>query len=413
MLSLLRESNFCRYWLGVNLSYFGSSLTAFALPLIIYQRTGSPFQTSLALVVHLGPMVVLGLLVGALADRLDRRRIMVVANVVAGLAMLSVPVIDRVVGGGVSHIYAAVLIKSTAAVWEEAAAFGALTALVPRAKLVEANSALATATTTLAVMSPAVGGFLVSVWGIVPLFLLDALSFFVVAVLLLTIRRSFSSGTAPAERRQPLAGLPASIAEGLRYLAGHRLIRTLTFAGTGNALSGGVASGLLVVFAIQELGLRTDDPRIGTLFGAGALGTLLASLLLPPATKRLGAGQVTVYALTAAPALLFLFAGLRTFASAAIVYALWRVAFSAVSINGIAIRQQLVPDELQSRVNTAARLLTLGAMPVGSLLGGAVATVLPASATIALFALGVAASAVLAWSAGLAQYRRPPAASEA
>lgn len=403
MQAVLQIPGFRRYWLSMAISTLGSGLTTFALPLLVYQTTGSVLLTGMVGVAQLGPYVLFGLVAGAVADRWDRRRLMVASNLVSALAIGLIPLLQSTWPATVALILGAAFVSATAVVCLDAATFGAVATLVPRAQLGEANSLLASTSTALSVAAPALGGLLASIWGFAPLFVLDSLTFMLAALILVTIRQPFQAPSTP--RPFSLRELRENIREGLVYLGGHRLIRTLTFAGTGNALAGGALGALLVVYAVRYLGLETTDPAIGLLFGVGAAGSFLGSILLPFMTRTVGPGRFTTYALTATPWLLLLLVQVRAVVLVGICYAAWRFLYSAIVINGITIRQQIVPDHLQSRVNTAARLLALGGVPVGSALAGVIASVLPVPLALSLFALVLGGSAALAWSAGLQRYR--------
>ncbi len=411
MLAVLEHTGFRRYWLSMAISTLGSGLTSFALPLLVFQTTNSVFMTGLVGAAQLGPYVLFGLVAGAVADRWDRKRLMVVSNLASALAIALIPLVLFFGPGAIAVVLVAAFLSATAVVCLDAATFGAVATLVPRPQLADANSLLASTSTALAVAAPAAGGLLASVWGFTPLFILDSLSFVAAALILLSIRQPFQASSAP--RPFSLSELGQNIREGLVYLAGHRLIRTLTFAGTGNALAGGALGALIVVYAVQYLGLATNDPTIGLLFGVGAVGSFLGSLLLSSMTRALGPGRFTACALAVTPWLLLLLVQSRAVVVVAACYAVWRFFYSAIAINGITIRQQLVPDHLQSRVNTAARLLALGGVPVGSALAGFIASVVSVSVTLSFFAVILLASAALAWGNGLQRYRLEPEPTEA
>ena len=142
MVPLRRHRDFRRYWVAREVSIAGTFVTAVTLPVLVYRLSGSPSLTALITVVEGVPYLLFGLFSGALSDRLDRRRVMVVADVIAGLTIASVPVAFWLGSLTAVHALAAGFLAQTAFVFFDGAAFGALPAIVGRDRIGQANSAL-------------------------------------------------------------------------------------------------------------------------------------------------------------------------------------------------------------------------------------------------------------------------------
>jgi len=162
----------------------------------------------------------------------------------------------------------------------------------------------------------------------------------------------------------------AEIGEGLRYLWHTPILRTLTAAGFGLNFAVGGVLGLLVVHADKALGLGPADRRLGLLYAAGAIGSLIAAVILPRASRRAGQGTVTIAGLVIFIVAVIALAGTSAFTVALAVWTIWALARLAVNANGITVRQLLTPDELQGRVNTTGRMMAWGGTPFGALIGG-------------------------------------------
>src|SRR4029450_513449 len=121
------------------------------------------------------------------------------------------------------------------------------------------------------------------------------------------------------------------------------------------------------------LGVPSDDARIGLLFTAGAVGALLATLLLPRLAARGPAGRITGVGLAVCGLLLLAYAAAPGYLPAIGVYLLFQCVYTLVNTNGFTLRQFLTPDDLQGRVNTYALMITMSGQPVGALLGGLLA----------------------------------------
>ena len=144
--SLLRERDYRRFWAARVLAVAGAGLTAVALPLLAFDRSGgSALVTSAVAALQVAPYLVLGLLAGALADRLPRRVLMVGAELACVVALAALGLLGE--HATTVHVLVVALVVPTAFVWFDAAAFGALPALVGRERLAEANGTLWTATT--------------------------------------------------------------------------------------------------------------------------------------------------------------------------------------------------------------------------------------------------------------------------
>jgi MFS family permease len=167
----------------------------------VFTLTGSPAQTGLLTALEAVPYLLFGLLAGALADRVDRRRLMVGGDLLRAALVGSVPLAAALGVLKLPHVYLAALGVAVVFVWADAASFGALPALIGRQRLPAANSARWSASTTLTITGPAVAGVLVATVEPTPALWVDAASYLASALLLASIRRSFQhrqEGDTPA-----------------------------------------------------------------------------------------------------------------------------------------------------------------------------------------------------------------------
>jgi MFS family permease len=230
-------------------------------------------------------------------------------------------------------------------------------------------------------LGPPVGSLLFAVAVALP-FGLDAGSFALSAVLLATLPRRPAAQTGPAEDpspgHQPPAHQPpghpparAAIADGLRWLAGHRLLRTLALLVGVNTFCFQLGGVTLVLLATQVLHL---GPRgYGLLLGAAAIGSVLGGLVNTRIVARTGALPAMLISLIANAAI-FVGIGLSPDVIVlGVLLALNGFATTMWSVVTVSLRQQVVPSELRGRVNSVYRMLAWGLMPLGALAGGLVA----------------------------------------
>lgn len=400
--SLWRDRSFTLFWLARTISLAGSAITAVVLPILVFQLTGSAFQTALLATLEVLPYFVFGLFAGALADRADLKRLMVASSVANAVLTGSIPFAAVLGLLSLPQIYIVAVLSMTAFVWFDAANFGALPALVGRERVVEANSIIWSTSTIIGIGGPAVGGLLQATIGPATAISLDALSFALAALVLGGVPHTFAQKAPAVLAMEPAEGSVMrrtfrDIHEGLRFVWRQRLVRALTLLGFGNSLTGGAVTGMLVVYAVRALGLAERDTRIGVLFAAGAVGSLVASLLLPRLSKRFPIGRITLAGLFANVTLLVGVALAPNFGVGLVLYLLWEACYTLVIINGIALRQVVTPDHLQSRVNVTARIIAWGGAPFGAAIGGVVAEFTTIRTAYLVMAVGVALSALIGW----------------
>lgn len=407
--SLFRDVSFLLYLSARTVGVAGYAVTSVAMPLLVLQLTGSAFLTAVVAAVEVAPYLLFGLLAGAVADRVDRRRMVVNCQLVAAVALASIPAAAAagVLSAGQVLLVAAVL--ATCFVWFDAATFGLLPALVGRSRLVQANSAVWTAATMTEVLVPAAAGVLVVAVGAAFALGVDAAAYLLGAAMLWAIPGTFQTPQATTRKDGVggiTRGLVADIREGVTFAWRHPVIRPLTLLGVGNSLTSGGVTALLVVIGVRHLGLAEQDARLGLVWTAVALGGLGGALILPPVTRRLPIGWITIGSLSLTPVLVAAVALVQDFWPALVLLLGVQLMVTVTILNGISTRQLLTPQHLQSRVNTTARMVAWGGAPFGALVAGAVAQTTSVALALLVLTLPVSASAVLAWCSSL---RRPEA----
>lgn len=384
---------FVVFWSARTISFAGTGITGIVLPVLVYRMTGSAADVAALLVLETCPYLVFGLIAGALADRADRKKMMVAWSIVAALLLVSVPGAAALHALTLAQIFAVTFGIGTAFVWFDAANFGSVPALVDRAQLPTAMSMIASSGTLALLIGPALGGFLLTIMAPPYALGFDAGSYLISAFLLASIRRPFRKLQAAEVQ---LGRIRTDIAEGLRFVWHHPVIRTMTLSVFCACLTWGGTCSLLVVYASRALHLAHADVRLGLLYSAGELGGLISVVAVPVLVKRQAIGRLMAAFLAANVAAVALLAVAPSYGWALVLYCAYELVYLMVTSTGITVRQMLSPDHLQARVNTAGRLIAYGGQPVGALLGGLLAEVLPIRLTFAVLALAVAVGAALA-----------------
>lgn len=414
-MKLWRNPAFGVFWLARTISFAGTGITTVVLPVLVFKLTGAPAAVAALNVLEVGPYIAFGLLAGAMADRLNRKVMMVTGDGAAALLLAAVPAAAALHLLTLAQLLIVALGAGTAFVWFDAANFGSVPALVDRDQLPAAVSFIWISGSVALLGAPALGAGLVSIMPAPYVLGFDAVSYLMSALLLLSIRRPFRR---PQDQPDRTTRIRTDIAEGLRYLWHQPVIKTMTLAVFCACVSWGGTFGLLVVYASRALHMTHVDVRLGLLYTAGELGGLAASIVVPKVVKRLAVGRLMAAFLTANVLALVLLATAPAYAWAVAIFCGYELVFTLVTATGITVRQMLTPDRLQSRVNTTGRMIAYGGQPVGAILGGTMAQFLPIRLAFGILAISVAAGASLAvWSClgsrplAVIEVSAPPSAS--
>lgn len=392
---LRNDAVFARFFAAHAISFTGTTITTIVMPIALYQRTGSAGWTALLTALQTVPYLMFGLLAGVVADRGRRRALMIGSDLIAAVVVGSVPLADAFGILTTGHLVVAAAGLATCFVWFDAANFGALPALVGRDLVVRAVLALWTFDSVALIGGPAVGALLATTFTPSIALTIDAVSYVVSAALVAGISRPFANNATEGAH----ASIRSDMVEGLRHLWDNRVLRALTFSGFANSVSFGAVLGLTVPFAVERLGLTDHDARIGLLTGVGALGSLVVALALP----RIGGGKAipsnTSFGLVGSALAMAAIAFTTNFGVALVLWPLWDSFVHLAILNGIAYRQQTLPDDMQGRVNVVARMVSWGGQPFGAALGGLGATVIGLRPSLLVLAAPVAVASVLSWRA--------------
>jgi MFS family permease len=396
-----------RLWTATTISNLGDGMSVTALPLLAATLTRDPFLVALLHVAQFAPWLLFSLLSGVLVDRWDRRQVMwrvdlFRAGVTGALGLLVA--FDR---ADLTLLFAAAFLLGTAETLFDNASQAILPSLVERRHLARANGRLFGAQiVTNQFAGPAIGGVLFAAAAASP-FVLDAGSYVAAAVLVALIPGIYrpnaersgaaaAAAVAPAAGRAPLAivaGMRRDIGDGLRWLWGHRVLRTLALVlGAINLLAESVFA-VMVLYAQDILGL--GDIGFGFLMTSFAVGSLAASVVGERVVARLGSSQALVASLVVMGTGQ-LAAGLLTEAGVVAVLSMG-VGFATIvwNIITVSLRQAIIPDEILGRVNSAYRFIGWGAIPIGALAGGVLADSFGLRAPFVVAGLGTLLTALV------------------
>ncbi|MQS05659.1 MFS transporter [Streptomyces alkaliphilus] len=365
------DAAFWCYWTAQTTSSLGSSIATFALPLIVYQLTGSGMALGIGFAVALLPQLLFGLLVGALGDRLDRRRVLMFTNVARSAVIAVIPVVALLGALEVWVIYVVLFIQSVLAIFFQTACTAAVPKLVGKQLLVQANSRLQAGNSAAMIAGPFLAGLAVAVMPVVDLLFLESATFLISALLIVAVRRPLND-----ERRRddspdsPLRRILQDVRAGLSYVWHQPTLRNIALMMAVINFAGTTVTAQLPLFVDDRFG--ADDTVLAWFYASAGVGILLVSALAGPLHRRVRLRTALFVCLIADGALTIVlgFSTNRWWALA--VWALASGAGVLFNIFSLTLRQSIVPDELMSRVMSVAAVIAWSAIPLGALTGGVI-----------------------------------------
>jgi MFS family permease len=337
-----------------------------ALPLVALGITRDPGAFASVTVVGRLPWLLFALPAGALADRLDRRRTMLLVSVARALL---IGLLAVVVAQGWEELWVLYVVAFALGIGEtlfDTAAQSVMPGIIDDPEdLARANGRLyAVELTANQFVGPPLGGLLAGIALATALY--ASAGAYVLAALCLIVL----TGRFRPERSGPPTRIRTDIREGLGYLFGHRVLRALAICVGISNLAFTAMFAVFPLYAVEPGPMGLTETGFGVLLTAMAIGSLAAAPLVEPIERRIGRRRALLVVLVLFP----LGTAVPALTSSAVVIAATMVVVGFVNVvwNVITVsyRQRVVPDHLLGRVNAGYRLLAWGTMPLGALLGG-------------------------------------------
>lgn len=371
--------NFTALWIGTGVTNLADGVFKLVLPLIAVSMTDSPALVAGASLANTLPWLLFALPAGVFADRIDRRRLIMVAT--AGRVLVILALVLCLLGGGLSLsvLYLAAVLLGVGEVFTDTTRMSVIQMVVPRNRLESAFAKL-TATETVAneFVGPPLGGLLAAA-GFALAVGVSGIGY-VVALLALAV---MTGGYRRATQSGPTM-IRADIKAGVRYVWNERTLRTLLLVAGGASGCWAGWNAVIALYAVEPGPVGLSRSAFGLLIGALGVGGFLGAVAAPAMIRRVGrravlVGSMGCYAVfLAAPALstspyvlavTTLLGGLGAGG--------WNVTYSA-------LRALVVPDEMMGRYSGVSRLTSWGSMPVGALIAGVTAELVGVRAVFGL-----------------------------
>lgn len=352
IVTLLRtNANFRRLWLGQVVSQLGDWFSYVALYALLYDLTGSATAVASLMVVQMLPIALVGPGAGVVVDRHDRRRILIAADVVRGIAILGLIFVRT--PGTVWIAYVVTALAVSASAFFEPARSATVPAIVPRDQLMTANAISTGTWSAMLALGASIGGGIAAWLGRDAAFVLNSASFFISAMFIARMQ------VPPIAGRTEHSGWHGLV-EGVRYMRAHRSVGWVAIVKAGWAVVGGALLLLTVfgdgVFRIGDSG----DAGIGVLFAARGVGAGLGSFIVMLLARRDDADLTNWIGPS------YIFAGV-CYATLAVAPSIWFAAVTVLAahtfgsmlwVRSNVLLQRAVPDAFRGRV-FAAELVAL------------------------------------------------------
>ncbi|CAL9609013.1 MFS transporter [Streptomyces sp. enrichment culture] len=401
--SLWRSRNFLLLWTGQTVGELGAQISTVAVPLLAATTLkASVFQISLLTFLSWLPYLLFSLPAGVIADRVDQRRLMIWCDLGRMALMASLPVVALVSELSLWHLYTVVGLTGVLTVLFNIAYKSKLPRMVEAHQLVDGNAKLSMSKDFAELIGPSISGVLIGLVGATRTFFGNGLAFLVSAVTLFLIKEP--PGAGPVERdaeEQDRTPLRTQMTEGLSFIRRQPILRKILACTTTSNFWVMAAGSIEVTFMVREL--RAPSWMVGLVFSVSAVGGLAVGALTQRISQRVGTARI-IWVSMAVPGPLYLLMPLAQPGWGVLLYGLGLAAFSAnavlYNVAATSYQQSITPTQLLGRVNASFLWICYGAIPLGALTGGLLASALGLRTALLICVLGT-------WSAALFVYCSP------
>jgi len=371
-----------RFWFGMSVSNFGNQITNLALPTIaILLLHITVFEVGLLGTIEYLAYPAIGLFVGVWVDRYRRKPVLIACNVGRLVSLASIPAAYLLNALSIYQIFVVAGVNGVFNVFFDVAYQSYLPSLVEQADLVEGNSKLQTTASAATVVGPTFAGFMIGLIGAAQSIALDAAGYLTSAVSMISIRR---------EEERPKADVAnddkqsfwSEIKEGIAFIIHTPVLAALTGCISTINFGTTISTSVYLFFAYNEVHLT--PLLVGFVGTAGGVAFLIGSVTASWVSTRLGIGRALTFSILTG-------FGWIGYPLALVLPALpTLIVFSFIASSGILIfnitalsmMQKNTPSRILGRMTATRRTISWGVVPVGSLLGGVLGTVIGLPLTI-------------------------------
>ena len=391
-----------RFWAYVAsqvVSSTGDQVHLLAIGLLALQLTDSAFSFALLTTFSTIPNLGVALVAGTVADRMNRRVLMILADGARALIVASIVALALTGHLTLWYLYVTAFCLVFLGHFFDTAALAMLPEMVSAEHLGQANAQLYTAQSGSGLIGPGLAGVIIGAVGLLWAVTLNAASFLFSSAALLLIGRGSSLGTIDRAGLTARPSFLRDLRDGITFSLERPILRTTALVVMVGNIGAAAMFSIVLYYAVRVLGVTATE--VGFVLAFAGAGGLLGSLIANRVATRFGRGNAIVIgeAMVALAGLLLLFGG-NVYAYALAMFVEY-MAIPTVTVNTRALRQSSAPKEMYGRVFAFSRTVGLGTVPIGALLGGLIAERYGVRPVFALGVLLAAAAAFGGWRAGL------------
>jgi MFS family permease len=355
-------------WGSAAISGLGTRISLLAFPTIaVLDLHAGPLAVGALTTLGTLPLLLLSMLSGVLADRGDRRGIVVACDLVSMVATGSIPLAAALGHLTLAQLFMATAVNGAAGNLGNIAFYSVVPTVVQRGEFDRANARLEATNIVTAITGPGIGGALIQVIGGARAVSADAVSFLVSALLLTRLRERGRRVT----RAAATSSFRDDLVEGARFVFGDRRLRRLAIASAVANLGAGIGISVLLIYLYRNVGLSPGG--VGAIVvGTGIVGALIA-FNAPAICRRVGYARALAVS-GASNGVGWLLLPVATHVAAipvvVIAYLLMMVENGVWNVSMITLRRSFTPDDMFGRMVASTRTVAQGTTPIGALIGG-------------------------------------------
>lgn len=362
--SIFKNRNFVLIWLGQLVSMLGSNLHSIAVMWYVLELTGSTSKAGVTLVFTIAPRILLSPFTGPLADRIDRKKIIVMSDLINGLLVGIIAILCYTNHMQLWILYLLSACMSATSAFFSPAIGASIPSIVTKDHLIKANSLTQMTRYGSSILGPALGGILVILIGIPGLFLLNSLSF-----LLSSFSESFIKIPQIRREKKQKTTLLNDFKEGINYTLNNKDLLHVIIVG-GVIINFFYSPLSLIIAVIAKKGLNAGSEGYGILLSALSVGGLIMSFIIPKISQKIGNYKLLFLGLTLEGLFLIPFAFINNLYTGIVALLILGCSFGIVNVTLGTVIQSMVPNHIMGRVSSVMGILCTVSVPLGYYLGG-------------------------------------------
>ncbi|HEU4965351.1 MAG TPA: MFS transporter [Bacilli bacterium] len=362
MFSVLRNAGYRKLFFGLTVSKLGDWFFMVSLPLLVYELTESGTGMALAFVIEILPQVLFALIGGALADQVNKKKMLVWGDLGSALIVSLIPLLYFTGHLEVWMVYAVAFLLASVTAFYHPSFESIIPEIVEKEELVKGNSLMRLTDTMMTFIGPAIAGVSIAMLGKVETIMIDGVSFFLASVIMSTISYAF------VKRDGAKPKILEPIKEGLRFVRNNERIMAGSWLIFGINVGFGAVEALFMYYLADDLKLTSS--QIGLVLSFQAIGPLGAAYLANR-LKQANRGYVMIISgLLIGAAQIGLIFSQSFIVALLICQVIIKGAVVLLAINWFTLRQEIVPREMLGRVISSTRMIAFLALPLSGMIAG-------------------------------------------